>query len=125
MSTASLYQRLGGYDAISAVVDALMARIKQDERLRRFYDHRGTDGIQREQQLLVDFLSQSAGGPMIYTGRNLKSSHVGMRLTEEDWNRAMHHLSSTLEAFNVPKAETEELMSFHNNLKWDIVDEQA
>ncbi|MGI9327877.1 MAG: group I truncated hemoglobin [Pseudomonadales bacterium] len=125
MSTASLYQRLGGYDAIAAVADALMTRLKKDEQLRRFYDHRGTNGIEREQQLLIDFLCESSGGPMIYTGRDLRSSHIGMGLNEEDWKRAMHHLSSTLDTFNVPAAEKEELMSFHNHLKREIVHEQA
>ncbi len=56
MNTTTLYERLGGYDAIAAVVEALMVRIKDDDKLRRFYDHRGTDGIAREQQLLLDYL---------------------------------------------------------------------
>ena len=122
MSDKSLYQRLGGYDAIAAVVDALMVRIKDDDKLRNFYDHRGADGIAREQQLLVDFLCASTGGPMVYTGRDMKPSHVGMRLDEEDWKRAMAHLTATLEAFEVPEQEKGEVMSFHENLKSEIVE---
>ena len=122
MNTTTLYERLGGYDAIAAVVDALMVRIKDDDKLRRFYDHRGADGIAREQQLLIDFLCASTGGPMVYTGRDLKPSHVGMRLDEEDWKRAMVHLSVTLDAFEVPEQEKAEVMSFHENLKSDIVE---
>jgi hemoglobin len=72
MNTTTLYKRLGGYDAIAAVVDSLMVRIKDDDKLRRFYDRRGADGIAREQQLLVDFLCASTGGPMVYTGRDMK-----------------------------------------------------
>ena len=122
MSKTTLYKRLGGYDAIAAVADALMVRIKDDDKLRRFYDHRGADGIAREQQLLVDFLCASSGGPMVYTGRNMKPSHVGMRLDEEDWKRAMAHLTTTLDAFKVPEQEKGEVMSFHENLKSDIVE---
>ena len=103
MNTRTLYERLGGYDAIAADVDALMVRIKNDDKLRRFYDHRGADGIAREQQLLVDYLCSSAGGPMVYTGREMKPLHVGMRLDEEDWKRAMAHLTATLEAFEVDR----------------------
>ena len=122
MNTTTLYERLGGYDAIAAVVDALMVRIKDDDKLRRFYDHRGADGIAREQQLLVDFLCASTGGPMVYTGRDMKPLHVGMRLDEEDWKRAMVHLSAALDAFEVPEQEKAEVMSFHENLKSDIVE---
>ena len=122
MSDKSLYERLGGYDAIAAVTDALMVRVKDDDKLRRFYDHRGADGIAREQQLLVDFLCASTGGPMVYTGRDLKPSHVGMRLDEEDWKRAMVQLSMTLDAFEVPEQEKAEVMSFHENLKSEIVE---
>ena len=122
MSDKSLYERLGGYDAIAAVVDALMVRIKGDDKLRRFYDHRGADGIAREEQLLVDFLCASSGGPVIYTGRDMKSVHVGMRLDEEDWERAMAHLAATLEAFEVPENEKGEVMSFHESLKPEIVE---
>jgi len=122
MNSATLYERLGGYDAIAAVVDALMVRIKNDDKLRRFYDHRGADGIVREQQLLVDFLCASSGGPMVYTGRDMKRAHVGMRLDEEDWKRAMAHLNATLDTFEVPEHEKAEVMSFHENLKSEIVE---
>ena len=122
MSDKSLYERLGGYDAIAAVVAALMVRIKDDDKLRRFYDHRGADGIAREQQLLVDFLCASTGGPMVYTGRDMKPVHVGMRLDEEDWKRGMAHLTATLDAFEVPEQEKDEVMSFHEGLKSQIVE---
>ena len=122
MNKKTLYERLGGYDAIAAVVDALMVRIKDDDKLRRFYDHRGADGIAREQQLLVDFLCASTGGPMVYTGRDMKPLHVGMRLDEEDWKRAMDHLTAVLDDFEVPEQEKGEVMSFHENLKSEIVE---
>lgn len=122
MSEISLYQRLGGYDAIAAVAAALMVRIKDDDKLRRFYDHRGADGIAREEQLLVDFLCASSGGPIVYTGRDMKTVHIGMRLDEEDWARAMAHLTATLEAFKVPEAEMREVMDFHESLKREIVE---
>lgn len=122
MNSKTLYERLGGYDAIAAVVDTLMVEIKNDNKLRRFYEHRGNDGIEREQQLLVDFLCAATGGPMVYTGRDMKPLHVGMRLDEEDWSRAMRILSDTLDTFNVPEQEKAEVMGFHESLKADIVE---
>ncbi len=122
MNATTLYERVGGYDAVAAVVDALMVRIKADEKLRRFYDHRGADGIAREQQLIIDYLCTTTGGPMVYTGRVMKPVHVGMRLDEEDWKRAMVHLKETLDAFEVPEQEKGEVMSFHETLKSEIVE---
>ncbi len=122
MNTPTLYERLGGYDAIAAVADALMVKIKSDDKLRRFYDHRGADGIAREQQLLVDFICSQAGGPMLYTGRDLRHSHVGMRLDEEDWQRAMAFLAATLKEFAVPDQERSDVMGFHESLKPQIVE---
>jgi hemoglobin len=122
MSDKSLYERLGGYDAIAAVIDAVMVRIKSDDKLRRFYDHRGADGIAREQQLFVDFLCASTGGPVVYTGRDMKTVHIGMRLDEEDWKRGGEHLAATLEAFEVPEQEKDEMMGLAESLKSEIVE---
>lgn len=63
----SLYERLGGYDAICAVTDNLLPRLAGDPKLGRFWLHRGEDGVKRERQLLIDFLCSSAGGPLYYT----------------------------------------------------------
>ena len=79
MSEPTLYQRLGGYDAIAAVCADLLPRLQADPLLERFWLHRGEDGIKREYQLLVDFLCNAAGGPMYYTGRLLESAPVMTR----------------------------------------------
>jgi hemoglobin len=68
-ATKTLYERLGGYDAIAAVANDLLPRLRSDPQLGRFWAHRGEDGIMREKQLLIDFLCTSAGGPMYYRGR--------------------------------------------------------
>ncbi len=56
MSKKTLYERLGGYDAISAVVNDLLPRVQADPQLARFWQHRSEDGLKREKQLLIDFL---------------------------------------------------------------------
>ncbi len=125
MSKTTLYERLGGYDAIAAVTKDLMIRIKADSQLGRFYEYRGEDGIQREEQLLVDFLSSSAGGPMYYTGRDMKTLHIGMKLGESDWSALMEHLSATLQVFQVPQAEHDDVVAFVQSTKRDIVEAQV
>ncbi len=118
----TLYERLGGYDAIAAVTKDLMIRIKADSQLGRYYKYRGDDGIQREEQLLVDFLCSSAGGPMYYTGRDMKTLHKGMKLSESDWSALLEHLNATLEAFEVPQAERDDVVAFIQSTKTYIVE---
>ena len=122
MSEETLYQRLGGYDAISAVANNLLDRLMQDEQLGRFWQNRGTDGINREKQLLIDYLCASSGGPMLYTGRDNQTSHKGMGITESDWNVFMNYLEDTLQHFQVPAAEKDQVLAFIGSTKVDIVD---
>ncbi len=122
MTQRTLYERLGGYDAISAVANDLLPRLQSDPRLARFWQHRGEDGVRREKQLLVDFLCSSAGGPLYYTGRDMKTSHRGMRISESDWSTFLGHLNATLEAFRVPRTERDEVVAFVMSTRGEIVE---
>ena len=122
MSKKTLYERLGGYDAICAVANDLLPRLQADSRLARFWQHRGEDGIKREKQLLIDFLCASGGGPMYYTGRDMKTSHKGMKISEADWSAFLGHVNATLDAFKVPQAEHSEVVAFVQSTKRDIVE---
>jgi hemoglobin len=122
MSTKTLYERLGGYDAISAVANDLLRRLQADPVLGRFWQNRGEDGVRREIQLLIDYLCSSAGGPLYYTGRDMKTSHKGMKITERDWSAFMGNVNATLEAFKVPKTERDEVVAFVQSTKPDIVE---
>ena len=119
--SASLYERLGGYDAISAVASDLLPRLQSDPLLGRFWAHRGTDGLRREKQLLIDFLCANSGGPLYYTGRNMLTTHAGMGITENDWAVFLQHAAATLNTFKVPAAEQQEIVDFVLSLKGDIV----
>ncbi len=121
-TTATLYARLGGYDAIAAVADKLLSRLRADERLGRFWQHRGEDGIRREKQLLIDFLCASAGGPMLYTGRDMTTTHRGMKIDETDWQRFMDHVRNTLAEFSVDTRERDEVLAFVESTKHEILD---
>ena len=118
----SLYARLGGYDAIAAVADDLLPRLTSDPQLGRFWKHRGEDGVRREKQLLVDFLCASAGGPLYYVGRDMRTSHRGMGISESDWLLFMGHVKATLDKFKVPAAERAEVLAFVEGTKRDVVD---
>jgi len=122
MSNTTLYQRLGGYDAICAVANDLLPRLQADPQLARFWQHRGEDGLRREKQLLIDFLCSSAGGPLFYTGRDMKTSHKGMKISESDWSAFLGHVTATLESFKVPQAERDQVIAFVQSTKADIVE---
>src|SRR5215472_4727364 len=78
--------------------------------------------IQREKQLLIDFLCASAGGPMYYRGRDMTLAHRGMRINESDWNVFLGHAAATLAKFKVPDAEQGEVVKFVQGLKKEIVE---
>lgn len=122
MTEKTLYERLGGYDAISAVVKDLLPRLMSDSRLGRFWENRGADGINREEQLLIDFLCSSAGGPLLYTGRDNKTSHKGMGISESDWEKFIAHLNATLEKYELPQQERDDVTDFIESTKADIVE---
>ena len=118
----TLYERLGGYDAIAAVANDLLPRLQADAQLGRFWANRGEDGVKREKQLLIDFLCANAGGPMYYTGRDMALSHRGMGISESDWNVFLGHAAATLAKFQVPEAERRDVVGFVQSLKKDIVE---
>src|SRR5712691_2966653 len=101
----TLYRRLGGYDAIAAVSDDLLVRLRADSQLARFWLHRGEDSLLPEKQSLINFLCASAGGPLYYSGRDMKISHRGLGINESDWQTLIGHLEATLDKFAVPAPE--------------------
>lgn len=122
MRDKTLFERLGGYEGITTFVEDLLSRLNADPQLGRFWQHRSDDGIAREKQLLIDYLCASAGGPMYYTGRDMKVSHKGKNISESDWSVLMGHASDTMNALNIPKQECDDIASFVTSLKTDIVE---
>jgi hemoglobin len=122
MSKGTLYERLGGYDAVAAVVGDLLPRLRGDPQLAHYWQHRPEDTLNRSKQLLIDFLCSRAGGPVYYTGRDMKTSHKGMKISESNWSSFMGHLDAALAAFRVPQAERDDLVAFVQTTKMDMVE---
>jgi hemoglobin len=89
---------------------------------RRFWQNRAEDSLRREKQLLVNFLCACSGGPLYYVGRDMKTSHRGMGISESDWNVFLSHAAATLAKFEVPVAEQRDVVAFVQSLKKDIID---
>jgi hemoglobin len=122
METKSLYERLGGYDAIAAVTDDLLARLLNDPQLGGFWKGHSENSLRRDRQLVVNFMCEAAGGPVFYTGRDMLTSHKGLGISASDWEVFMRHAAASLEQFNVPATERGEVLAFLTSLKGDIVE---
>jgi hemoglobin len=118
----SLYQRLGGYDAIAAVVDDFIGRLVADKRFAKFFVGHSEDSLKKIRMHVIDQLCAAAGGPCIYIGRDMKTSHHGLGITSADWDASAKHLVASLDKFKVPAQEKSELLAFVTTLKKDIVD---
>src|SRR5215213_1013768 len=125
MTKKSLYDRLGGYNAVAAVVDDFVGRLVADRQFERFFVGHSTDSKRRIRQHIVDQFCAAAGGPCVYTGRTMKDSHVGLGISEADWDAAAKHLVATLDKFKVPEPEKKDLLAFVTSLKADIVEKKG
>ncbi len=116
---ASLFERLGGLDAITAVVDSFVARCAADDRINGKFVR--TD-IPRLKKILVDQVCEAAGGPCTYTGRSMRETHDGMAVTDGEFAALVEDLVATLNEFNVPEAEQQELLGVLGPMRDEIVE---
>lgn len=118
---ASLYQRLGGYDALAAVSDDFLGHLASDAQMGCFFVGRSSDSQLKVRQQVVDFLCVATGGPCKYTGRDMKTVHTGLNITESDWDSTVKYLVGTLDKFKMPEKEKNEVLTAWAGLKGDIV----
>jgi hemoglobin len=117
----SLYQRLGGYDAVAAVSDEFIARLASDDQLKRFFVGFSADSKMHIRQLVVDLICKATGGPCYYLGRDMKTSHAGAGITKADWDRTLAIFGEVLNKFKVPEREQKELAALLSPMEADIV----
>ncbi|CAE6756763.1 MAG: group 1 truncated hemoglobin [Nitrospira sp.] len=115
----SLYDRLGGKTAITAVVDDFVGRVAADNRINGKF---ANANIPRLKSMLVDQICQASGGPCTYTGRDMKSTHAGMGVSSSDFDALVGDLVATLNKFKVPEREKNELLGALGPMKGDIVE---
>jgi len=118
----SLYQRLGGYDAICAATDDLLGRVLNDPRIKDYWKGLNNDNRRKARQQLVDFMASAAGGPAYYVGADMKAAHAGMGITEADWAVLIEHTAAMMNHLQVPPREQGEILGFIDSLKGDIVE---
>lgn len=118
-ATASLYDRLGGKPAITAVIDEFVGNVAKDQRINGRF---ATTDIPKLKGHLVDQVCGATGGPCTYTGRDMKTTHAGMRITNADFTAMVEDLVTALNTLQVPQAEQKELLGLLGSMKSDIVE---
>ena len=118
----TLYQRLGGYDALAAVSDEFLLQLGKSKLLGRFVVGLNDGSKKKLRQHLVDFLCSATGGPCLYLGQDMKTAHTGLGITEADWKAGVDALVATLDKFKVPAKEKGEVLGAVSGLKKDIVE---
>jgi len=115
---ASLYDRLGGKDAITVVIDDFVANVAADKRINARF---AKTNIPHLKQMLVEQVCQATGGPCTYTGKSMKDAHKGMKITEAEFNALVEDLAMSLDKHNVAVADKSELLTALGGMKGDIV----
>ena len=114
----SLYDRLGGKDAITVVIDDFVTNVAADKRINPRF---AKTNIPHLKQMLVEQVCQATGGPCTYTGKSMKDAHKGMKITEAEFNALVEDLAMSLDKHNVAVADKSELLTALGGMKGDIV----
>jgi hemoglobin len=117
----SLYQRLGGREGIRGVVDDFVGNVVADDRIKRRFASLQPAEVERLKTNLSDQICDAAGGPCAYLGRDMKTTHKGMNISETEWNATVEALVKALDKRKVPVKEKGELLGLLGPMKKDIV----
>jgi hemoglobin len=124
MKQKSLYDRLGGKDAIAAVVDAFVGQVAADKRINGFFAKTASDPERLKifKMHLVNQICEASGGPCKYTGKDMKTAHMDMGVSGADFNALVEDLVWALDKFKVGKMEKDQLLGALSPMKADIVE---
>ena len=118
LAERSLYDRIGGKDAITGMVEDFVANIAADKRISAFFDGADMTGFK---QKLIDQICERTGGPCKYTGKDMKTSHAGMNIKDADYNALVEDLVKSFDKFKVGEKEKTDLLAALSKMKGDIV----
>ena len=117
----SLYDRLGGKGAITAVVGTFVGKVGGDQRINGYFAI--TDLVKLKMHL-VNQICEASGGPCTYTGRTMKQTHAGMGVHDAAFGALVEDLVAALDHHKVGKAEKDELLGVLGPMKSDIVEKK-
>lgn len=114
----TLYDRLGGKPAITAVVDRMVANIAANPKINGRFANADIPGLKGK---LVDQICEATGGPCRYTGLDMKSAHAGMMISDAEFDALAGDLVEALDFYKVPEKEKTELLGAIGGMRGDIV----
>ncbi len=122
-----LWDRLGGEPAVRTVTKEFLTAAAKDPKVN--VDRNGNypltkDRVERLEQLVVEYISSISGGPLKYSGRDMKNAHLGMKITEAEFNAAAGHLIAVMKKLNVPQPEIDEFVGAVAGTMKDIVEKK-
>ena len=120
MSEQSLYEKIGGDAAVNAAVDVFYRKVLADDRISSFFDTVDMDAQRAKQKA---FLTFAFGGPNNYQGKDMRTAHAHMKLTEEHFNAVMENLGATLKELGVPDALIGEAAAIAASVKGDVLNQ--
>src|SRR5262245_2730627 len=120
-SEPSLYRRLGGRDAIANVVGDFVANVVKDDRINQRFKALQPAQIEQLKTNFADQICEATGGPCSYLGRDMKTVHQGMRITDAEWNATVEALVNALDKHKVGEKEKGELLALLGPMKPDII----
>ncbi len=118
----TLYARLGGYDAIAAVVDEFLQALATHPQMTRFGAGMNLERRKRNRQLTLDYICAATGGPTLYLGQDMKTAHAGLEISASEWEVSMNQIALALAKFNVPEREGKELLALIAGLADQIIE---
>lgn len=121
MTEDSIYKKCGGYEGITTVVDQVLERMAKDSLFDIFTKGYSKDSMKRRRQLLIEFICQAFGGPVTYIGRDMKTSHDGLGITDVHWDAIVNHMDATLDDNNIPQDLKNEIFDVISSVKDDII----
>ena len=117
----SLYDRIGGSEAIGKIFDEVGGRMAADPELAKFFQGQSQEALLTQRQRAIEFLCHETGGPCTYSGRPLKEAHASLNITESQWKAFLKHLTATLDNQKIGEKEKDEFLKVVKRLKLDVV----
>jgi hemoglobin len=120
----TLYERVGRYDGIARIADDYLKGVRADPQLARFIG-RSTDSLVRARQLLKDQLCALTGGPCVYVGRDMKTAHGGLGITESDWALNMKYMAAALDKSHIAESDKHQMLALIETFRKQIVEKDG
>ncbi|WP_026959607.1 group I truncated hemoglobin [Aliagarivorans taiwanensis] len=114
----SLFEQLGGQEAVDAAVDIFYRKVLMDDRISHFFDTVDMDNQAKKQKA---FLTMAFGGPNGYTGKDMREAHKHMNLTEEHYIAVVENLAATLTELGVSEEKIGEVAAIADTVKDDVL----